>query len=99
MMLSWSPVLAIKRAPADHDTQTCRLGPMLNYASICHFFMGIIFWLYQTQRLYIICVPDTNLTENIYGKSSFTAGLTQKNFPPPLFPLPFHPSLSLLCIP
>ena len=28
---------AIKGAPANHDTQTCCLGAMLNYVSSCHF--------------------------------------------------------------
>ena len=31
------PMLVIKGEPADHDTQTCRVGPMLIYVSICHF--------------------------------------------------------------
>ena len=31
------PMLSIMVAPADHDTEICRLSPMLIYVSICHF--------------------------------------------------------------
>ena len=36
-MPSGSLMLAIKGAPADHDTQTCCLDLMLNNAWICNF--------------------------------------------------------------
>ena len=42
------------------------------------FIMGGILWLYQTQRFYIICAPDTDVTENSYSDCSGTAG--DKNF-------------------
>ena len=60
-----SPMLTIKRAPADHDTQTYCLGPTFCNIEIGHFFiMGGILWLYQTQGLFLICAPDTDLTES-----------------------------------
>ena len=42
-----SPMLAIKGAPADYDTQTCSLRPMVSSVSVCHFF----------HRLYIVAIP------------------------------------------
>ena len=40
--------------------------------------MGSILWLYQIQGLFIICAPDTDVTENSYTvvteNSSWTAG-------------------------
>ena len=62
-------MLAIKGSPANHDTQTSDLGHMLIYISICHSSL----WLYQTQGLFIICVPDTDVTEDSYSKCSWTA--------------------------
>ena len=73
-----SPMLAFKESPADHETQTCYLGGMLNYVLFCHFFMGCILWLYQTQELFIICTLNIDMTENSYGKSSRTAGQKRK---------------------
>ena len=35
-MPNCSPMLATKGAPTDHDSQTCCLGPLLNYVSMCH---------------------------------------------------------------
>ena len=58
-------MLAIKGVPANRDTQThVDLGFELS------FFMGSILRLYQTPGLFIICAPDTDVTENSYGKSS-----------------------------
>ena len=37
------------------------------------FILGGILWLYQTQGLFIICAPDTDLTENIQGDCLWTA--------------------------
>ena len=65
--------LGIKEAPADHDTQNCCLGSMLNYVSILSFFKGSILWLYQTQGLFIICAPDTDVINNSCGRYSCTA--------------------------
>ena len=42
------------------------------------FVMGGILWLYQTQGLFIICAPDTDVTENSHGNSSLTAGPEKK---------------------
>ena len=58
-----SPMLAFKGVPAEHDTQTCCLGPTLNYVSIRDFFMGSILWLYQTQELLIIFVSVTDVSK------------------------------------
>ena len=55
---------------ADHDTQTYCLGPMLNCFD-WSFFMGRprgYLFSYQNLWLFIICVPDMDVTENNYGK-------------------------------
>ena len=44
------------------------------------FFMGYILWLYQTQGLFIICTPDTDTTEDSYGKCICTTGHTKLSF-------------------
>ena len=36
--------------------------------------MRTILWLYQTQGLFIIATPDTDVTENSYSNFSWTAG-------------------------
>ena len=36
--------------------------------------MGGILWLYQTQGLFIICAPDTDVTEDSDSDCSLTAG-------------------------
>ena len=41
--------------------------------------MGGILWLYQTQGLFIIRAPDTDVTENNHGDCLWTAGHTHKN--------------------
>ena len=48
-----SSMLAIKRTPTDYN-KTCCLGLAINYFWICHVFMGIILWLYQTKGFYYI---------------------------------------------
>ena len=40
-----SPMLAIKRAPADHDTKTSCLGPTFVLDLHSSFFMGSLMWL------------------------------------------------------
>ena len=37
------------------------------------FIMGVILWLYQTLGLFIICTPDTDVTENSQGYCLLTA--------------------------
>ena len=37
--------------------------------------MGGILWLYQTQGLFIICAPDTDVTENSLSDCLWTDGL------------------------
>ena len=69
-----SPMLAMKRAPADHGTETFRLGPTLGNIRIWHFTMGGILWLYQTQGLFIICAPDTDVIDDSHRDCSLTAG-------------------------
>ena len=64
-----SPMSVIKRAPADHDTQARGLGPTLCNIWISHFIMGGILWLYQTQGLIMICVPDTDVTDDSHGET------------------------------
>ena len=41
--------------------------------------MGGILWPYQTQGLFIICVPDTDVTENSHSDCSLTVG--HKKYP------------------
>ena len=67
-------MLAIKRALTDYDTQASGLGPTLCNIWIWHFNMGDILWLYQTQGLFIIYVPDTDMTDDSHGDCSLTAG-------------------------
>ena len=40
--------------------------------------MGRIMWIYQTQRLFIICAPDTDVTKNVLVKELFDE--SQKKF-------------------
>ena len=61
-----SPMLAIRRAPADHNTLACYMGPTFCNIEIKHFIMGGILWLYQTQGLFLICAPDKDVTENCH---------------------------------
>ena len=61
-----SHILALKRAPVDHDTQACCLGPKMCHILFQHF--------YRIQGLFIICAPDTNVTENSHSYCSWTAG-------------------------
>ena len=68
-------MLVIRRAPADYDTQACYLGPTLCHILFKIFIMGGILWLYHTQGLFIICAPNTDVTENSYHiDCSWTAG-------------------------
>ena len=71
-------MLAIKRAPADHETQAWDLGSTLRNIWIWHFIIGGILWLYQTQGLFIISSPDTNVTEDSHSDCSLTAGHEKK---------------------
>ena len=45
------------------------------------FIMSSILWLYQTQGLFIICVPDTDVTENSHSNCSWKAGYTHTHTP------------------
>ena len=67
-----SPMFAIKGETADHDTQTCRMGPHVELYFDLSFFMGCILRLYKTQGLFIISAPETDVTENSYCKYSCT---------------------------
>ena len=73
-----SHMLAIKTAPADHDTQVWFQGPTLCNIWIWHFIMGGILRLYQAQGLFIICAPDADVTDDSHCDSSLTAGHTHK---------------------
>ena len=44
-------MLGIEGIPADHDTQSCYLGPTLSYVSICQFY----------HDNYIAAIPDTGV--------------------------------------
>ena len=50
-MTDGSPMLAIRRAPADHDTQACCLGPTFCNIESGHFCHG---W-------YIVAILDTSV--------------------------------------
>ena len=39
-------------------------------------------WLYQTQGLFTICAPDTDVTDDSHGDCSLTAGYTHKKSTP-----------------
>ena len=58
-----SHMLVIRGTPADHDTHTSCLGPTWRYILIRHFTMSSILWLYQTERLFKIFAPDTDVTK------------------------------------
>ena len=68
-MTNGFPMLSIRRAPADYDTQAYWFWFWFNI-----FIMGGIFWLYQTHGLFIICAPDTDVTEDSHSDSLRTAG-------------------------
>ena len=59
-------MLAVKGVLADHDTQTYHLSPHVDLCFDVSFFVsrGSKFWLYQTQGLFIICTPVTDVAEN-----------------------------------
>ena len=42
------------------------------------FIMDGIVWLYQTQRLFMICAPDTDVTESSHSGCLRTAGHEKK---------------------
>ena len=69
-------MLAIKRVPADHEAQAWGLGPMM--CNIWHFIMGGILWLYQTQGLFIISAPDTDVTDDSHGETVYWWRVTKK---------------------
>ena len=71
-------MFGIKRAPADHDTQARGLGPTLCNIWIWHFIIGGILWLYQTQGMFVICAPETDVTDDSHGDCSLTAGHKKK---------------------
>ena len=48
--------------------------------------MVVILWLYQTLELFIICTPDTDVTEDSHYDCSLTAG-HKKNKNKPKFSL------------
>ena len=54
-MMIGSPMLAIGRAPVDHDTQACCLGPTLCNIPIGHFDNG----------LYIVAIPDPGVVYDL----------------------------------
>ena len=58
-----SLMFGIRRAPADHDTKACCLCPTFCNIEIGYFYHAIL-WLYLTQGLFLICAPDTEVTEN-----------------------------------
>ena len=43
-------------------------------------------WLYQTQGLFMICTPDTDVTKNSYDDGTWTAAHKKKK---KLFPVKF----------
>ena len=67
-------MLDLKRASAGHDTLARGLGLTLCNIGIRHFIMDGISWLYQIQRLFIICSPGTDVTDDSHGDCSLTAG-------------------------
>ena len=76
MMPNGSPMLAIK----EHLLIMTPKPVVAPYVDLCFylsFFLSCILWLYQTQALFIICAPETDVTENTYSKCSWTAGHTQ----------------------
>ena len=40
--------------------------------------MSYMLWLYQTQGLFVVWAPDTDVTDNIYGDYSWTVGHEKK---------------------
>ena len=66
-------MLAIKGAPAYHDTQICHLFPMLICIYIRLFFMSNILFQYKTLKGIIICAPITELTWSSSKKEELAA--------------------------
>ena len=65
-MPTGSPMLAILRAPADHDIQTYCMNSTLIWIWI---FMASIMWLYQNPGLIIIYAPlSISHSTNTHGK-------------------------------
>ena len=67
-------MLAIRRAPADHGTQACCLGPMLCNIVVGNVYHGWYIVAIPDPVLFIICMPDTDVNENSHGGYSETAG-------------------------
>ena len=74
------PMLAIKGAPADHDTHICCPVPILSYVSICHCIMGSILWLCQIRRLFKVCAPVKDVTKYSLNKITLKR-IPEKNYP------------------
>ena len=75
-----SPMLAIRRAPADHDTQACCQGPTLcNIVIWLFFIMGGIMWLYFIIIITIIIIIiykfSMHILTGVFSKVSVTASL------------------------
>ena len=71
-------MLAIKGAPADHDTQVCPLSPVLNWILDSLFLVSNILWLYQTQGLIIIYTSVPFVTLYFFKKEDTSAGKKQR---------------------
>ena len=53
-MMIGSPILAMWKAPADHDTQNCCLDSTLCYALIFILILGCLLWLCEDHELFQI---------------------------------------------
>ena len=73
-----SPMLAIERAPAIMTPKPIAWVQRFVILRLDIFIMGGILWLYQTQDLFIICAPDTDVTENNHSVYSWTASHKKK---------------------
>ena len=69
-------MLAIRRAPADHDTPAWFPRSVILWLDIL--MMDGILWLYQIQGLLMICAPNTDVTKNSYDGYTWTAGHEKK---------------------
>ena len=72
-------MLAIKKSPADHDTQAYSGVQRCDIFWFNLFIMVGILWVYQTQGLFILCAPDTDITEDSHGDCSWTVGHKKLN--------------------
>ena len=65
-----SSMLAIKGAPANHNIQTCYLGPRLYYVSISHSNYSLYIVALKDPVLFEFLAPVTDVTKYSFSKKT-----------------------------